>query len=169
MAASPATAALVCVGLAAAGCGEATGSAPELRGAVGSLESLGGEVLAALAAADTARLEAVRVSEREHNELVWPELPAADPEANFPVDDAWRNVQARNLRARSRLLSRHAGGALSLEGVECVGPEREFESFEVLTDCWTTFTLDGEGPFRRQLFKDVLVWGDRHKIFRYYE
>lgn len=155
--------------LAAGGRGEATGSPPQLAGSVSSLDALGREALAGLSAADTTRLEALRLTEREHNELVWPELPAADPEAGFPVDIAWRNIQLRDARARTRLVARYAGRSLELERVECVGTERAFESFAVRTDCWATFTADGEGPFRRQLFKDVLVWGGQHKIFRYYE
>lgn len=160
---------LLGLALAVPGCGAGAGKEPDLRGSATSLEALAGEVMTGLAAADTARLESVRLDEREHNELVWPELPAADPEANFPVDLAWRNIRLRNARARERLLARYAGKRLELEGVECVGPTVEFESFRVRTDCSVTFRSGDGEPIRRQLFKDVLVRDERHKIFRYYE
>lgn len=161
--------ACILAAVTAAGCGQGTGEAPALPGSAPSLEALAEEVLSALAAGDTGRLEALRLTEREHNELVWPELPAADPAANFPVDVAWRNIESRNVRARSRLLARRAGRDLELVGVECLGPTREFRSFAVRTGCRTTYRVDGGGPVREVLFEHVLVWSGRHKVFRYYE
>jgi len=55
-------------------------------------------------------------------------------------------------------------------GVQCLGGTQAFQTFEVLTDCWTLFTVEGrEGTFEAQFFKDVLVRGGGHKIFRYYD
>lgn len=150
--------------------GDPTSGGQRLRGTVQSLHALSEEVLAGLASADTARLRALRLTEREHNELVWPELPASAPENNFPVDFAWRNISLRDARALSRLLPLYAGHELELEDAECRGPTQEFRSFRVRTDCWVRFTRDGEELPPQQLFKDVLVWNDGgHAIFRYYE
>ena len=138
-----------------------------LSGSVSSLEELATEVLAGLASADTSRLEAVRLTEREHNELVWPELPAAG--SAFPVDIAWRNISLRNRAALAGLFAVYDGHDLEPRGIECRGDTRAFESFRVRTDCWVTLERDGERLPPQQIFKDVLVWDGEHKIFRYYE
>lgn len=140
-----------------------------LPGSVGSLEELATEVLAGLASVDTARLRALRLTEDEHNDLVWPRLPAGAPENNFPADLAWRNISLRNAKALLRLLPTYRGHDLALTGVECRGPTERFESFHVRTDCRVAFRRDGEELPPQQLFKDVLVWDGEHKIFRYYE
>lgn len=140
-----------------------------LVGAVGSLEQLAFETLAGLVNEDVARLEGIRLTEYEHNELVWPELPASAPEVNYPVDFAWANIQVRNLRARQRQLARFGGHRLSLIGVECRLPDEVFPSFRVLRDCWVTFTVDQEQVDTVQFFKYAIDWDGQFKIFRYYD
>lgn len=139
-----------------------------LPGSVSSLEQLASEVLAGLAAADTSRLDALRLTEREHNEIVWPELPAARPEANFPVDIAWMNISNRNRVALRRLFAVYGGHSLHLVGVECRGETQEFESFEVHTDCRVTLLRDRVRLPPQRIFKDVLDRDGELKIFRYY-
>jgi hypothetical protein len=127
-------------------------------------------VLAALVAGDLEALQAVRLTEQEHNEVVWPELPASAPEVNFPLDYAWANIQARNGRALGRILDVYRGEDLRFGRVECRGETERFETFEVLTDCWIVFARRGEQEaYEVQIFKDVLVRGGGHKIFRYYD
>lgn len=139
-------------------------------GSAPSLEALSTLVLDALSHNDLAALEQVRLTEHEHNDIVWPELPAAAPEVNFPVDFAWSNIQLRNQSAVARNDELYEDKTLQLEGVECRGGTETFESFEVLTDCWVTFTADGsQTRYEAQIFKDVLVRGGGYKIFRYYD
>lgn len=160
------------LGLAVFACGASpTDDRPVLDGSVGSPEEVAREVLEAFSEQDTARLNRIRLTEREHNELVWPEQPASRPEANFPVDYAWKNIQTRNYAALERLLRLYGGKQLAYTGVECRGETREFESFEALMDCWVSFTVDGESWGPRQLFKHVIAWKatGEHKIVRYYE
>lgn len=135
-----------------------------------TLEALGRHVLAALAREDEFALERVRLTEREHNEVVWPELPASAPHINYPVDYAWTNIENRNRRGVSRLLSIFANGDAEPRGVECRGGTEEFETFVVHTDCWVVFAA-GASPERWeiQLFKDALERSGGYKIFRYYD
>jgi len=106
----------------------------------------------------------------EHNEVVWPELPAAAPEANFPVDLAWSNIQVRDQSALARIVPTYVGHDPTLHGTECRGSPQHFESFVVLTDCWVLFTLDDATSLvEARLFRDVLLRGGGHKIFRYYD
>lgn len=140
-----------------------------LSGSASSLEELATTVLAGLASADTSTLDAVRLTEHEHNDLVWPELPASDPAVNFPVDLAWENISVRNRAALDDLDAVYTGHELRLVGVECRGDTERFESFVVHTDCWVTLERDGERIPPQQLFKDVLDRDGQLKIFRYYE
>ena len=162
-------------------CAEPAGrdGALPFEGSAPSLRALGDEVLAALAKDDTATLERFRLSQQQHNGVVWPELPASRPEVNYPVDVAWENIELRNRRALGRLLPGFVGRETTLQDVQCRGAPQSFETFHVETDCWVTFDLasgdlaSGDlasgGRFEAQLFKDVLVRGGGLKIFRYYE
>ncbi|MDZ7780847.1 MAG: hypothetical protein U5R14_13080 [Gemmatimonadota bacterium] len=164
------------------GCGEGDGRQPAtdpagraeahapFEGATGTLDGLGRRVLSALVDGDTAELGGFRLTEREHNEVVWPELPASRPEVGFPLDFAWKNIELRDRRSIHRLLPMFADLELTYGTVQCRGDTREYATFRVLTDCWTLFEVEGrEGLFEAQLFKDVLVRGGGHKVFRYYD
>jgi hypothetical protein len=181
----------VCLGLVAAvlGCGggdlpsdaasgdvevkaELPGSDARFRfgGSSPSLDALGGGILRALAQGDTLALEAARLTEQEHNEVLWPEMPAAAPEVNFPLDYAWSNIVNRSYQGRGRLLKLLEGHDLRFVRVECRGQRQLFETYAVETDCWVLFT-EGAHPelWQAQLFKDVAVRGGGYKIFRYYD
>ena len=146
-----------------------SGEGRRLPGSVGSLAELATTVLAGLAAADTLNLESVRLTEIEHNEMVWPELPASAPEVNFPVDFAWDNISMRNRAALSDLFDVYEGRELQFVDAECRGSTEAFASFVVHTDCWVTVRRDGQLVPPQQIFKDVLDWEGELKIFRYYE
>ena len=154
-----------CCGLTlVVGCGEEAfpGSAP-------TLDSLGRGVLEAFQEGDREALAAFLLSEDEHNDVIWPELPAAQGESPYPVDLAWQNIELRNQRSiprASQALERAVPRAF--DSVVCEGETRAFETFSVQTDCYTRFTYDGT-LYRVQLFKDVLVRNGGYKIFRYYD
>ena len=151
-------------------CADASsGGGQRLPGSAVSLAELATTVLVGLAAADTLRLESVRLTEVEHNEMVWPELPASAPEVNYPADLAWKNSWTRNRAALSDLFGVYEDRSSRFVDAECRGPVEAFENFVVHTDCWVTLQRDGELLPPQQLFKDVLDWGGELKIFRYYE
>ena len=155
----------VLVGLAVAlGCG-----GQPFPGSSESLEELGRGIVDAFRADDREALEAFRLTETEHNTVVWPELPASRAEHPFPLDLAWRNIELRNRRAipRARGALRRAE-PLAFESVECLGETRTFETFVVHTDCHTRFRAR-RGLYRIRLFKDVLERNGGLKIFRYYD
>ena len=148
---------------AAAGCG-----GQPFPGSSQSLDELGRGIVQAFREKDREALEAFRLTETEHNTVVWPELPASRGKFTFPLDLAWRNIQLRNRRAipRARGVLRRAE-PLEFESVECLGETRTFDSFVVHTDCYTRFRSRGR-LYRIQLFKDVLERNGGLKIFRYY-
>ena len=167
--------ALLLVAAGAAGCSSGY-DGPELPdvepfpGSAPSLDRLGEEVLAALSAGDSETLERFRLTEHEHNETVWPELPAAAAEVNFPADYAWENIQNRNHRGRERIEPLYRGRDHRFERVECRGETEVFETFAVRTDCWVVFRATfGRQWYEAQIFKDALIRGGGWKIFRYYD
>ena len=133
------------------------------------MEALARNVLRALAAADTALLNTLRLTESEHNDVVWPELPAGAPEIGFPVDFAWRNIQLRNDAALSRIGGWYRSNPVRHQATECRGGTQAFATFRVHTDCWVLLLTTRGEPLEAQLFKDVLERDGGFKIFRYYD
>ena len=134
-----------------------------------SMDALARDALRGLADSDTIQLDQLRLTETEHNEVVWPELPASAPEVGFPVDFAWRNIQLRNYSALGRVGGWYESNPVRHQVTECRGETREFATFRVHTDCWVLFlTIRGE-LLEAQLFKDVLERDGGFKIFRYYD
>lgn len=166
---------LVLLGAAAGACdreGEGSDASPPaalgLSGGALDLKALGRLVVEAVGRTDTAALEALRLTEHEHNDLVFPRLPAGQPPQNFPVDIAWTNIRTRNSVAVLRLFERFGNRRLEFDGVECLGELERFEGFEVATDCWTEFSDPDGNRHRVQLFRHALSADGRYKIFRYY-
>lgn len=172
----PALGALLLTVVAAACGGDAVASSgtpdPALRleDAQPTLESLGRHVLRSLVRQDTVALNRVRLTEAEHNDVVWPELPASAPEVNFPVDYAWTNIRNRNTRGMIRLLPMFANRAATFQRVECHGGVETFETFVVHTDCRVVFAVD-QSPrlWEVHAFRDALERGGGFKVFRYYD
>ena len=134
-----------------------------------SVEVLARDALRGLAASDAILLEQLRLTESEHNDVVWPELPASAPEIGFPVDLAWRNIRLRNTAALSRIGRWYRTNSVRYQVAECRGETQAFATFRVHTDCWVLFlTIRGE-LLEAQLFKDVLERDGGFKIFRYYD
>jgi hypothetical protein len=137
-------------------------------GAAASLDSLGELVLEALVRQDTLALSTMRLTEAEHNEVIWPELPASRPEVDYPVDLAWQNIEVRNRRDLGRILPLFKGRALRYRSTECRRGVQPFVSFSVETDCWVVFEDEVGAVLESQIFKDVSVRNGGFKTFRYY-
>ena len=135
-----------------------------------SLDGLGRAVLAGLTQGERASVERHRLTEHEHNDVIWPELPASAPEVNFPLDYAWQNIQSRHRRSLARTRATLEGRNAAFRSVDCRGETQSFETFEVHTDCWVVFDLTDRGErFEVQLFKDVVARGGGYKYFRLYD
>ena len=134
-----------------------------------SLEVLARDALRGLAFSDAMLLDRLRLTESEHNEIVWPELPASAPKIGFPVDFAWSNIQLRNESALERVAGWYRSNAVRYQATECRGETQAFATFRVHTDCWTLFLTARGELLEAQLFKDVLERGGGYKIFRYYD
>ena len=125
-------------------------------------------VLNALDRGDTSALRALRLTEREHNDVIWPELPAGKPPINFPVDEAWANIQRRNERALRRIGPFFRESGVELESAACEGRE-VFDSFTVHTACTVAVRLRDGRRYRMTVFKDVVERSGAWRAFRYYD
>ena len=156
--------------LGVAGCSAPGGSGAPFPGSAVSLDDLGRGVFQSFARNDREALEAFRLTEEEHNAVVWPELPAAQAEEPFPLDLAWRNIQLRNERAVPRAADAlRRARAETFEGAECEGAVQSFRTFVVHTDCRVRFRAAGGTRYRVLLFKDALERNGGYKVFRYYD
>jgi hypothetical protein len=146
-----------------AGCG----GSDELHGGAASVAALGREVVQALAAGDTAALEALRTTEHEHNAVLWPRFPAArsgDPAL------AWDNVQMRNAGARAEWIGAFRDRHVRFDRTECTGEVEEYGSFQILRGCSVTVTdTDRQRAWTLRPFDRVVRMGRVHKVIRYVE
>lgn len=151
------------------GCADGTTTTgPRLTHGAPTLEALGSTVWRAIVARDTAALERHRLTEYEHNELVWPEQPAArEPSAAASLDFWWQNIQRRNRAALDDLLAAYDASGLTLRAVECVGEPRHYETFTALTEC--RLVVEGStGPLHVEAFRYAIRMDGVHKVLRYY-
>lgn len=151
-----------------AGCDGGPERAPRITGGAPSLDALGQEAWTALVAGDTAGLRRLRLTEREHNELVWPELPASASEAGFPVDFAWQNIRTRNAAAVADLLAVFGGSGARLLDTRCAGSAESYATFRILRECGLVLEWEDGTERRLEAFRHVLEMDGRYKIFRYY-
>ena len=133
-----------------------------------SLTDVGERVVEGLIGGEPAALGELRLSRQQYVEVVWPELPASNPDLNVPVEYVWADIEARNRSGLIRLEPQFEGPAAEFKGVNCRGEVQEFGTFRVHTDCWVTLRTPS-GERRIQLFKDVLERGAGYKLFRYYD
>jgi hypothetical protein len=88
----------------------------QLSNAASSVDELMALVLEALAHADPAALDALRLTEEEHREILWP----ADPgqASGAPLDLAWDMLDRRSRSGVHKAIAEHGGRTLNLTGVE---------------------------------------------------
>jgi hypothetical protein len=90
------------------GAAACTSHAP-LANAYDSPEAVARAVLDALRTGDRVRLDALALSEREFNDHVWPDLPAARPERNLPFSYVWGELHQKSNLHLSATLAKQAG------------------------------------------------------------
>lgn len=170
---------LVLVGLLAAGaCADAdagAADAPGVPAAVSfdsggavSLDSLAADVVAALAAGDTAALEGFRVTEREHNELLFPSFPAAREDPPFPAFLAWENIQTRNASALYGWIPTFRQDPATFAGVECTGAPERYPTFTIHQECAVSLRRGDGTTGRATLFRSAVEMDGRFKVIRYH-
>jgi hypothetical protein len=132
-----------------------------------SPEALAQEFLRLLEAGDPEAAKPLALSEQEFKEIVWPEMPAARPERNVPVDFAWDNMWPKSLYGLARTFQRHGGKRLELVAVRFEGETTAYSSFDVRRDARCVVRNASGEEQTLDLFGSVLVDGDRYKLFSF--
>lgn len=124
-------------------------------------------MLEALAANDTARLEALALSEIEFRTVVWPELPSSRPERGLPFDYAWGDLHQKSTNDLRRLIAREAGRHYDLLAVEFDGESTPYDTYTVHRE--SRLVVRGEDGAERQvrLFGSILERSGAYKLFSY--
>jgi hypothetical protein len=155
-----------------AGCGRsASGADGGLSGGAASVEELGRTVVQALAAGDTAALQSMRTTEREHNEMLWPHFPVAKQDTSASaLAFAWENIQMRNAGAVGEWIASFRGRQVRYDDARCTGEVEEYGPFQVLRGCSVTVTDVTQGrAFELRPFDRVVRMDGTHKVIRYVE
>lgn len=155
-----------------AGCGRAAdGAQGGLRGGAASVDELGRTVVRALAAGDTAALQAMRTTEHEHNQVLWPHFPVAKQDTSASaVSFAWENIQMRNAGAVGEWIGSFRGRQVRYDGARCTGEVEEYGPFQILRGCSVTVTDVAQGrAYELRPFDRVVRMGGTHKLIRYVE
>lgn len=115
----------------AAALAAACSAPPPLAETSASADDVMRQVLAALAQADRARLEALAISESEFKDHVWEHLPSARPERNLPMSYVWGDLRQKSNAGLARALESVDGRALEFVSVRFAEPPRSYGPFAV--------------------------------------
>jgi hypothetical protein len=149
------------------GSGCRAAAAAPLAHTLDSPEALARAVLAALAARDEGRLQALALSEPEFRSRVWPELPASRPERNLPLAYVWGGLKQKSDQNLRTTLSTLGGQFFDLRGVEFTGGTTRYRTFTVSRSA-ELIVADATGAERRiRAFGSVVRADGRVKVFSY--
>jgi hypothetical protein len=144
----------------------AAGPAP-LEHAHSSADSLARAVLDAIERRDLGALNLLAVSEREFQEHIWPELPAARPERNLPLSYVWGDLHQKSDMMLRAMLAKHGGQKYVLRSVRFTGPTTSYETYLVHRDSELTVVDASGAELRLRLFGSMLENDGRVKVFSY--
>jgi hypothetical protein len=132
-----------------------------------SADALARDVLEALAGRDLVRLRELSVSEGEFRAVVWPELPAARPERNLPVDYVWGDLRGKSEAGLRRIVTASGGRGYALVRLRYAGGTTPYCSYLIHREASVTVRdADGREETLR-LFGSILERNGRFKVFSY--
>jgi hypothetical protein len=148
---------------------EAAAAGADLGGWYSSIPTLVEDALARAAADDMEGLTRLRVTEREHEELLWPAFPASDPALNIPHSFAWSNLQKSCWRGQHALVSMLERGQWAVRDIEHPGGIEPYSGFRLHRD--TLVQVEGPDGAQRDihLLGSVVEIDGRFKLLSYRE
>lgn len=132
-----------------------------------SPEALAREVLKLVEFRDAHRLEQLALSGREFADLVWPELPAARPERNLPLDYVWTDLRTKSRAHLGRIAEQFGGRRYELVGVSFLGETTKYRSYAVHRKTELTVRAADGHEERLRLFGSILEQRGRYKLFSF--
>jgi hypothetical protein len=142
-------------------------AAPVWPNARASSGALAQDVVDALAARDVATLEALAVSESEFKRLIWPALPASQPEVGMPVEYVWADTASKSRAHLARMLAESPGGPLTVEAVSFGGQSRNYGAFRIHPEARLTVRDESGQRSERRLCGSMIETAHGWKVYSY--
>jgi hypothetical protein len=143
-----------------------SGRARSLSYASSSVEELVRNAMRAVSAGDKRTLTALRITEAEFREYVWPELPASKV-PNVTVEFAWNQASLNNHAGYERVLQNHQGRLYEFVSIRFLEGVTDYATFRVHNKAILT-VRDEAGQTREvRLFGSVLELDGQYKLFSY--
>jgi hypothetical protein len=146
---------------------DAVGSVSPYSHTFESPEALAAQVLEHLEHKRLDDLKPLALSEQEFKELVWPEMPAARPERNVPVEYAWGSLHQKSRNALAWTVHNYGGRRFELVRVVFDGETTQYETFTVHREGRCVVRDEDSREHKLALFGSVLVHEGRYKLFSF--
>lgn len=142
-------------------------SPPPLSGSYQSASELATAVLGALERRDVTALHELALDEREFENHVWPDLPAARPERNMPMSFVWGDLHQKSEASLGRILASRGGQRFSLVSVRFAGGTTAYDSYLVHRQTVLGVRDSTGAEVNLRVFGSVLEKDGRFKVFSY--
>ena len=142
-------------------------SPPPLSGSYPSASELATAVLGALERRDVTALHGLALDEREFENHVWPDLPAARPERNMPMSFVWGDLHQKSEASLGRTLASRGGQRFSLVSVRFAGGTTAYDSYLVHRQTVLGVRDSTGAEVNLRVFGSVLEKEGRFKVFSY--
>jgi hypothetical protein len=109
-------------------CGEAEAAPPTLSNAYGSPDALAEAVLHAIRHEDRDALDALRVTQEEHRQYLWEELPESQ---HVPFDFAWGLNDANSRKGIDQVMAAYGGTDFELVSIVFTRSPETYSTFTV--------------------------------------
>lgn len=142
-------------------------SVPRVENTQASIEVLASAVIEAVERRDVDRLHDLALNEQEFREVVWPDLPAARPERNMPVDYVWSDLHMKSATSLERTLNRYAETPMTLVEVRFDGETSHYGRYVVRRETVVVVKAADGRQHDVRLFGSVFEQDGRYKVFSY--
>lgn len=133
----------------------------------GSIDALAGAFVRSLAAGDTAKLHALRLSRAEFAFLYFETTPVSRPPYALSPGLLWFQMDSRSTRGATRLLEEFSEAQLRYRGVRCSGPVQVQGRNRIHPGCAVTFEHPAGGVRTGEFFGRVVERDGYFKILAY--
>ncbi len=139
----------------------------KLQNAERSEWALSVKALEALAKRDAAALGALRVTEREYKELLFPEFPAAGPGRTTPVDTHWYLLDMKSVKGLQEAVRDYGGENLELLEVTPAGGVEEYKTFRLLKKVSLKVRRPSGEQAQLRIFGSIVVLDGQYKLLSF--
>lgn len=134
-----------------------------------SPEALVAAVVSAAAGGDAAALAEFRVTELEHERLLWPWFESSDPARNVPHGFAYTNLDNRSRKGQRALAQGLQDGPWTVETITHTRPDDVYTEFVLHPGTVVALRAAGDRRHQTQLLGSVVEFDGRFKLLSYRE